>query len=133
MGDFLTAEIRLTKRTQAHSKNRPSLLFRMFIKNRFRCRKTLGSSYSTYYETGSSSFNFFRLKGLRIAVPNCSSSYSTSLSSKSRVPKSGSRFSFAIVGISLFMTKRANFKVNKGMPVVFKDPTIRGRTISEWK
>lgn len=71
VGDFLTAEIKLTNNTQAHSKNLPSLLFRIFIKNKFRCRNTLGSSYSYYCATGSSSFNFFRLNGRRIAVPNC--------------------------------------------------------------
>lgn len=133
VGDFLTAEIKFTSSTHAHYKNLPSLLLRMFMKNKLRCRKTLGSSYSSTSSCGSSLSSFFRLKGRRIAVPNCWSAYSMSLSSKSKAPKSGSRLSLAIVGISLFTTNNANFKVNKGIPVVFREPTIRGSTISEWK
>ncbi len=131
-GDCLTAEMRLASKMQAHSKNLPSLLLMMFIKNRFRCLKIFGSSSSS--SVGGSSFNnFLRLNGLRMAVPSCWSWYSTSLSSKRRVPRSGSRLSLAMVGMSLLIRKSANFKVKRGMLLVLRDPTTRGSTISSWK
>ena len=131
-GDCLTAEIRLANKMQAHYRNLPSLLFRMFMKKRLRCLNTSGSSSSS--SVGSCSFSkSFRLKGLRIAVPSCWSRYSTSLSSKRRAPRSVSRLSLAMVGMSLLTRNSANLRVKRGMPLVLREPMMRGSMISWWK